>query len=395
MTEKISSDFLSTFVSDMTTFVDTSVLLAPEAARDQDPVIVVVRSAQSMLREGLGESESARFEKSFSEAYEGGNWGKVIDLLLGNAIVVFKKVSAAEDIERVSKTAEGYFEVTLSLLSKLGSVEEVVGKIDSFISTVIATEGVYMLKFKLLNTLFATLNPKVELRLKVIKGLCTLAVQNAKLAPQVYQLVKACDEWIAENDWELSDEEKADIFGLIASIAISSDRLRYLQAQLAYSPAASKSQLTEQLVIEAIRDSNTLRFDGIVAPESSVAGSCLRVLASGSLGDMESFIANNKSFLVSQGIEEAELVEKMRVMVVLRLASSELASGNACIAMKKIEELTKCIDAVQVVVRCISSGLLMGSIDEVNGVVRVQAIRETPKDVTRDLRAIQARVSIA
>ena len=86
----------------MTTFVDTSVLLTGQQAEDQDPVVVIVRSAQTMLREGLGESGSEIFEKKFAENYSSKNFSAIFDLLMGNAVVIFKKVAAAEDVDRVA-----------------------------------------------------------------------------------------------------------------------------------------------------------------------------------------------------------------------------------------------------------------------------------------------------
>jgi hypothetical protein len=372
----------------MTTFVDTSVLLAgTPQARDQDPVIVVVRSAQGMLREGLGESASGLFEKNFNEAYDKEEWETVIDLLLGNADVVFKKVSSADDIEKVSKTAEGYFEVTLSLLSKLDSVEAVVSKMDAFVATVLsAPSSVSLLKLKLLTTLFASLNPKAQLRLRVIQGLCRLAASDAshKLSPLVFSLVKPTAEWIESNEWDLTDGEKFDIFGLVASVASSSEKLRYLTLQASVASGDKKVGLMEKIAIESIRDSLIFSFP---RPDSlSVATSkCIAILSSGSFADMERFVAEQSSFLASHNIDQSSLIEKMRVVALAR-------QGTSTLTLAHVADSLKTTDPVTVVVRAIAAGLVVGSIDEVAGKVHIVATKQYAS-VETDLKKILTALS--
>lgn len=373
----------------MTTFVDTSVLLAgTPQARDQDPVIVVVRSAQGMLREGLGESASGLFEKNFNEAYDKEEWESVIDLLLGNAGVVFKKVSSADDMEKVSKTAEGYFEVTLSLLSKLDSVEAVVSKMDAFIATVLsAPSSVSLLKLKLLTTLFASLNPKAQLRLRVIQGLCRLAASDAshKLSPLVFALVKPTAEWIEANEWDLTDFEKFDIFGLLASVASSSEKLRYLTLQASVASGGDKKvALMESIAIESIRDSLIFSFP---QPESlSVATSkCIAILSSGSFADMERFVSEHASFLASYNIDKLSLIEKMRVLALAR-------QGTSTLTLAHVADSLKTTDPVTVVVRAIAAGLIVGSIDEVAGKVHIVATKQYAS-VETDLKKILTALS--
>ena len=385
-------NFFAKFFSlvNMTTFVDTSVLLAgTPQARDQDPVIVVVRSAQGMLREGLGESESGLFEKNFNEAYEKEEFGTVIDLLLGNAGVVFKKVSSADDMEKVSKTAEGYFEVTLSLLSKLDSVEAVVSKMDAFVATVLAApSSVSLLKLKLLTTLFSSLNPKAQLRLRVIEGLCRLAASDAshKLSPLVFALVKPTADWIDSNEWDLTDAEKFDIYGLIASVAFSSEKLRYLSLQASVATGDKKPALLETIAIESIRDSLIFSFP---RPDSlTVATSkCIAILSSGSFADMERFVADNGSFLTSHHIDQSSLLEKMRVLALAR-------QGTSSVTLSHVAESLKTTDPVAVVVRAIAAGLVVGSIDEVAGKVHIVATKQyASSSVESDLKKILTALS--
>ena len=366
-----------------------------QAARDQDPVIVVVRSAQTMLREGLGESDSAAFEKQFAEAYEKSEWASVIDLLLGNAQVVFKKVSAADDVDKVSKTAEGYFEVTLSLLSKLETVEDVVSKINAFIDTMKGvsadSSSVQALKLKLLTTLFATLNPKAQLRLMIAKGLCKFAGSDLpKLAGPVFALVKDCERWISDFDWEMTEEEKSEIYGLVASVAPPSDKLNYLRLQASVASVSQRPQLNQQLAIETIRESSALvitraSFDGA----DKTTAECLEILSSGSFAGMELFVNSNGEFLSVNGIDKSALLEKMRV-----LALSRLAAGKSTVSISQIGESLKTPNPVDVIVKTIREGLIMGSIDEVEGVVRIVAVKHaTNKDsVEKDLKKVSARL---
>ena len=375
----------------MTTFVDTSVLLGDEqAARDQDPVVVVVRSAQTMLREGLGESESATFESSFTEAYDKSEWSRIIDLLLGNSQVVFNKVASADDVDKVSKTAEGYFEVTLSLLSKLETVEDVVAKITAFIGTMKGEESspaVQALKLKLLTTLFATLNPKAQLRLLIAKGLCRFASSDLpKLAAPVYTLVKECDKWLSEFDWDLSNEEKCEVYGLVAAVApTGGDKLKYLSLQASIAPETEKSRLNQQLAVETIRD--PVAATSISASDKTTV-ECLEILSKGSFSDMESFVGSNESFLVKNGIDKSTLLDKMRI-----LALGRLARGKRTVPIAEIGTSLKASSPEDVIVKTIRAGVIMGSIDEVEGVLRIVAVKSSDSSlVSADLKKVVGRL---
>ena len=377
----------------MTTFVDTSVLLGDEqAVRDQDPVVVVVRSAQGMLREGLGETDSALFEKNFASAYAESNWAGVIDLLLGSSAVVFKKVSSADDVERVSKTAEGYFEVTLSLLSKLETVEDVTSRIDSFVSTMQAeasdAPSVLSLKLKLLTTLFSTLNPRAQLRLQVARGLCRFgASDSAKFAFAVFALVKECDTWISEFNWELTEEDKAEIFGLVASVAPAADKLKFLSLQASVASATERPALLTQLAIATIRDPTTESYS---VSESTPAGQCLSILSMGTFTEMEAFVGKNESFLAENKIEKSQLLDKMRM-----LALARLSENVKTVDIKRIGQELRSENPVEWIIKTIRSGLIVGSIDEVAGVLRLVAVKTAASKtaVESDLQKILARIS--
>lgn len=377
----------------MTTFVDTSVLLGDEqAVRDQDPVVVVVRSAQGMLREGLGETDSALFERNFASAYAESNWAGVIDLLLGSSAVVFKKVSSADDVERVSKTAEGYFEVTLSLLSKLETVKDVTSRIDSFVSTMQAeasdAASVLSLKLKLLTTLFSTLNPRAQLRLQVARGLCRFgACDSAKFASAVFALVKECDTWISEFDWELTEEDKAEIFGLVASVAPAADKLKFLSLQASVASATERPALLTQLAIATIRDPTTVSYS---VSESTHAGQCLSILSKGTFTEMEAFVGKNESFLAENKIEKSQLLDKMRM-----LALARLSENVKTVDIKKIGQELRSENPVEWIIKTIRSGLIVGSIDEVAGVLRLVAVKTAASKtaVESDLQKILARIS--
>ena len=377
----------------MTTFVDTSVLLGDEqSARDQDPVVVIVRSAQGMLREGLGESDSAEFEKSFASAYAESNWAKVIDLLLRNASVVFKKVSSAEEVERVSKTAEGYFEVALSLLSKLETVEDVTSRIDSFVSTMQSQSSdapsVLALKLKLLTTLFSTLNPRAQLRMQIARGLCRFGASDvAKFGSTVFTLVKDCDTWISDFDWELSDTEKSEIYGLVASVAPPTEKLKYLSLQASVASATERPALLTQLAIETIRDATAVTS---AKSTNELANECLAILSNGKFEEMEKFASKNAKFLSENRLEESQLLDKMRMLALARMCQS-----NKVVAIRSVEESLKTSSPVDLIIKTIRSGLIMGSIDEVEGVLRLVAVRSAAsKDsVQADLDKILNRIA--
>jgi hypothetical protein len=377
----------------MTTFVDTSVLFGDEqAARDQDPVVVIVRSAQAMLREGLGETDSSTFEKNFAEAYANEEWARIFDLLLGNAGVVFKKVASADDIDKVSKTAEGYFEVTLSLLSKLESVEEVISKMNAFIETML-TEPRDALKLKLLTTLFSTLNPKAQLRLVVAKGLCKFASRNSKFGSQVFALVKDCETWMNEFGWEVSEAEQNEIFGLIASVASGEDKLRYLSLQAAVSGESQRPTLLNQIAIETIREPSA--FSTSVECKDDNTRECLRILSQGSFADMEAFVSKNAAFIATHNLQKDQILDKMRVMALARLASSELKKSNRSVSIAVIGDSLKTAEPVDLIIRTIRAGLILGSVDEVSGNLQLVAAKNAldAPSLEKDLKKIQQRLS--
>ena len=369
----------------MTTFVDTSVLLSGLQAEDQDPVVVVVRSAQGMLREGLGETESVIFERNFSAEYSSKNWASVFDLLLSNAETVFKKLVGDSSVaDRISKTAEGYFEVALSILSKLESVDEVVSRINSFISTMSAetredTAGlaVKSLKFKLLTTLLNTLSPKAQLRLTVAKGLCQFAKNNGeKFNPQVFALVKNCDLWISENEaeWDVSVDAKKEMFSLVQTIASQDeDRVKYmkLQAELATEPQRQK--LIEETIIESIGAEHIFRFSDLLPLAKELSSGSNKVaeffskFVSGKniCGDIPSF----EEFK----LDKERVLNKMRVLALVSHLIDTTKSSDE-VSLADIGDALKTSDPFSVIVEAFRAGLVRGSIDQVRGVLNVKAV---------------------
>jgi len=366
----------------MTTFVDTSVLLSGHDASDQDPVVVVVRSAQQMLREGLGESESGNFEKKFAEKYYSQEWANIFDLMLGNTSVIFKRLAAeegqVESIGRISKTAEGYFDVVLSLLSKMESVEEVVERIEKFIDTIIITEprgssnAVSILKLRLLTTLFNFLSVRVQLRFVVIRGLCRFARENPKIASQVFALVKDTDWWISQYEWEISNEEKFEIFAEIADIA--SSKIHYMQQQFAVKPS---EELKTQIAVASLKDETVFEF---TSSTPGMVGKCITLLNSSTLtmGEFKTFLASadGQSFLKMNQLIDESLCEKARVMIVRNAAANE-PTRRVSISKLPIDSE----DPFGVVVKAIRAGLISGSINEVDGLLEVLAVKPAAGEI--------------
>jgi hypothetical protein len=365
----------------MTTFVDTSVLLSGQQAEDQDPVVVVVRSAQGMLREGLGETASADFERNFAAQYSCKNWGSIFDLLLSNAEIVFKKLASADEpsADRVSKTAEGYFEVALSVLSKLETVEDVVSRIEAFLSTMSAASSepaVQNLKLKLLTTLFNTLSPKAQLRLTVIKGLCKFAGnQHGRFNPQVFSLVRNCDKWIEDNEeWELTDDEKKQIFALIQTVADDEDKVKLLKLQAGLAKdKAERQTLIEQAIVASLKCASILRFTDLSASakeleDSSKIKQILSVLISGEFEKMEKLLETAQNL----NLEKDTVLSKMRVLALVNLLESKSE-----MTLSHIGENLKTSDPLTVIITAFRAGLVKGSIDEVRGVLNVKAVAVT------------------
>jgi hypothetical protein len=101
------------------------------------------------------------------------------------------------------------------------------------------------------------------------------------------------------------------------------------------------------------------------------------------------FVNSNGEFLSVNGIDKSALLEKMRV-----LALSRLAAGKSTVSISQIGESLKTPNPVDVIVKTIREGLIMGSIDEVEGVVRIVAVKHaTNKDsVEKDLKKVSARL---
>ena len=376
-------------------------LLSGQDADDQDPVVVVVRSAQGMLREGLGEADSAAFESAFAAQYTAKSWPGIFDLLLGNAPVIFKKVASVDETAnpelsaRIAKTAEGYFEVVLSMLSKLDSVEAVVARIDAFIAAMLVASPstpVSSLKLKLLVTLFHSISPKAELRLTIVKGMCKFAQSNGKMANQVFALVKDCPAWIHENEWELTNAAKAEVFGLVRSVASPEEGLRFLSLEADVADAAeAKRKLTEQLAVESVRIPSVVRFAGLTAVSPAVS-KCLSILLSGKFADMEAFVASTDGtqMLSANKLSKDELLDKMRVVSIASFGSTK---SVVRVSIDQIGKELKTADPVTVVVKAIRAGLVTGSIDEVQGVVVISGCAGADwKHIKADAEALLKRI---
>ena len=355
-----------------------------------------------MLREGLGESASATFETAFAEKYAAKEWSSIFDLLLGNSEVIFEKIASVDEAEaalRVGKTAEGYFEVVLSIMSKMETVEDVVGRIHSFVrtmSTPSSSSAVQSVKLKLLVTLLASISPKAQLRISIINGLCRFAAGNEKMSNQVYALVKDVDSWIVENEWEVEDSAKLELFAYVRGVAPAADAIEFLKKEVAIASGDAKTNLAETLVVSAVKTEGYFGFADLESlPVSPAANNLVKILAEGTFADMESFAssAEGKTWLASASVEAEVLLEKMRVMALISLVGT-----SRKISMKSIAESLKTNDAFSVVVRAIRAGLIRGSIDEVEGVVIVTGVvsrnlKSVLKTVAADVSSIAARLA--
>lgn len=357
----------------MTTFVDTSVLLSGTEASDQDPVVVVVRSAHGMLREGLGESESGKFQQEFANQYSEKNFSNIFDLLLGNTHVIFKRLAAeegnVESVARISKTAEGYFDVVLSILSKLESVEEVIERIQLFIKAIVDSEpksvaSVQALKLRLLKTLLTVLSPRVQLRLTVVAGLCRFGQENPKFKSAVFKLVGETAKWIDEFDWEVSDDEKFDLFGQIVSVAESLDRIDYMRKQLTVAPEVKKGPLAHAVEIEALNHPSFFDFESIKNSTDANIAKIVEIFLSGDLQDMRNFTTKIDK------IDMTILVDKMRVVSI-----QAMAENKRQLPIDQISAQIGIADPFSVIVKAMQAGLVKGSINGVDGIVEITAVK--------------------
>lgn len=377
----------------MTTFVDTSVLLVGPEAADHDPVVVVVRSAQGMLREGLGETDSEKFEKEFAAQYEAGNWGNVFDLLLGNAPVVFRKLGSTdekEQVNRISKTAEGYFEVVLSVLMKLDTLEEVTDRISKFVKVMVGLDesiAVESLKLRLLSTLLNFFSPRTALRLDVVKALCDFAVSRPKQAPVVLTMVQEINEWM--DLMEVDDETRCDLLSRVVSICeTSGDKIKFLTFMVNCPTSGSATQLA----VEKIRNPSTVAsFEGITwvgRIDDGDVKKCVEIFANGNISTMESFLASSKSFLTKHNLSSEELMDKMRV-----LAFRDLAASSSHIPVSTIASALKTEDPLGIAIKAIRAGVIKGSINEVDGMVDVVAARSGDwKRISADVASLKKNI---
>ena len=377
----------------MTTFVDTSVLFSGTEASDQDPVVVVVRSAHGMLREGLGESESAKFQQEFANQYAEQNWTKIFDLLLGNTHVIFKRLAAeegnVESVSRISKTAEGYFDVVLSILSKLDSVEAVIERIEIFINSVIDSEpksvaGVQSLKLRLLKTLLTVLSPRVQLRLTVVSGLCRFGQENPKFKSAVFSLVKDTANWIEDFDWEVSEDEQFQLFGKISSIAESTDKIAYMRKKRACAPSARKSALAHELEVEILNNPTCYDFSEIAKSENQNVQKCVSIFTtSNSFKEMSEFASTTKI----NGVDMSVVLEKMRVVFV-----QAMATGKRSLSIPAIAKDLEITDPFPIIVKAMQAGLVFGAINGVEGVVEIHAVKPRTKS-QNEWASVQAKLA--
>jgi len=380
----------------MTTFVDTSVLLTGHEASDQDPVVVVVRSAHGMLREGLGESESANFQQEFANQYSEKNWPKIFDLLLGNTIVIFKRLAVedgnVESVARISKTAEGYFDVVLSILSKMESVEEVVERIETFINSVIDSEpksvaSVQSLKLRLLKTLLTVLSPRVQLRVTVVHGLCRFGQENPKFKSAVFALVKDTSKWIDEFEWEVSNEEKFQLYQEIVAIAESSQKIEYMRKQLECAPAANKAALAHAVEIEILNHPGYFDFASLSNSVDPQIQKCVSIYVSGSYKEMASFVASVEGSKNFAGVDLPTVLEKMRIVSI-----QAMATGKTRLSISAIASELAVDDPLPIIVKAMQAGLVYGAINGVEGVVEIHAVKPRSKSVN-EWASVQAKLN--
>ena len=347
----------------MTTFVDTSVLLSGHDGDDQAPVVVVVRSAMGMFRESMGELEAAKFESRFGEQYAKSDFCGIFDSLLATWKIVFDKLGSEKCLEtanRIAKTAEGFFQVVISLLSKLDSIEDVETRVDAFILAMKSnsddTPIVSSVKFNLLVVLFNIFAPQTVLRVNVVRALCQTGVD-------VFEFAKDCDQWVAKFWAHLEPEEQYTLFGQVAATASGNDKIKFLLLQAKSNPTAPADLLFRESM-NLPSQVSFIHLEGLTTKDP-ILSECVRVMAHGTFEEMEKFARTKFP-------NDKILLDKMRTISV--------AQQTGKVSISKIGSL-------ELVVRAIQLGVIRGAINEVEGVVDITAV--LPR-TSAELKKIQA-----
>ena len=244
----------------MTSFLDSHLEFSSADAADVDPVTVVARSVERLVRDSRGEKIASEFVENFERLYACEDFAGLFALLVSNEEVVFEKIRSASEetsLKNTERLAEGYFLVAIHLLEKIEEVKAMVDSVELFIEKIAKNcdkPGSRVI-LRLLMVLYNLFSRGADLKLKIAQ-----AISNFAKDGELLRQLKACS---VESDGEIQnhDSKWQSIREKVAKGSVMLSEISEELAVQAISEGAVKGridQIGNRLVIDAESFSPTI-----------------------------------------------------------------------------------------------------------------------------------------
>lgn len=287
--------------------------------------------------------------------------------------------------EGTDRELEGVYNLLASLIASTNQQKQL---LPTLISAV-AKEGVAdknNVRYRILSNLFNSLAANSPLRLHIFNALLALAAANDDL-DYLTSSLKALPQWLAQ--WDVSEADKAACLESVAKALEGAEKehgqtskayqflllhLRYISA---HPGSASTKEAAERTVAAALRLPKLYEFEELLHVQAvldlngaSPVFELLKIFVGGSTADFTAFTQSNPNELARLGLDQAELLHKIRLLDLADLCALSVSSDVAYDSIAKTLGVSE--DDVEVwVIDVIRAGLVSGKLSQVNNAFRV------------------------
>lgn len=291
--------------------------------------------------------------------------------------------------EGSDRELEGVYNLLASLIASTNQQNELLPVLISAVSKQGATSTAATeknnVRYRILSNLFNSLAASSPLRLQIFNALLSLAAANDDL-DYLTSSLKALPQWLAQ--WDVSESDKAACLKSVAKALEGAEKehgqtskaYQFLLLHLRYisnNPGSSSTKdAAERTVAAALRLPKLYEFEDLLHIQAvldlnpSPIFDLLKIFVGGSTADFNKFLSNNPNQLSRLGLNQQELLHKIRLLDLADLCALSVSSDVAYGSIAKTLEVSE--DQVEVwVIDVIRAGLVSGKLSQVKDSFRV------------------------
>ncbi|SPO21513.1 related to eIF3m -translation initiation factor 3 subunit M [Ustilago trichophora] len=286
--------------------------------------------------------------------------------------------------EGSDRELEGVYNLLASLIASTNQQNELLPVLIGAVSKEANSEK-NNVRYRILSNLFNSLAASSPLRLQIFNALLSLAAANDDL-DYLTSSLKALPQWLAQ--WDVSESDKAACLESVAKALEGAEKehgqtskaYQFLLLHLRYissNPGSSSTKdAAERTVAAALRLPKLYEFEDLLHIKAvldlnpSPVFDLLKIFVGGSTADFNKFLSTNPNELSRLGLDQQQLLHKIRLLDLADLCALSVSSDVAYTSIAKTLEVDE--DQVEVwVIDVIRAGLVSGKLSQVKDAFRV------------------------